>query len=60
MVDRVPQAMGGEMPMIRYQVSQMVPWPGKLGLMREAEHALTNGVALDLCRARADGRCSGA
>lgn len=34
MLDRVPE--GVEMPMIRYQLSQMVPWPGKLGLMRDA------------------------
>ena len=34
MVDRIPE--GSEMPMIRYQVAQMVPWPGKLGLMRTA------------------------
>src|SRR5689334_9187788 len=30
MVDNLPERMGGEMPMVRYQVSQMVPWPGKL------------------------------
>ena len=34
MVDRIPE--GSEMPMIRYQVAQMVSWPGKLGLMRTA------------------------
>lgn len=26
MLDRVPEQMGGEMPMVRYQVSQMLPW----------------------------------
>jgi len=36
MVDRVPQHEGAEMPMIRYQLQQMVPWPGKLGMMRSA------------------------
>lgn len=36
MVDNVPGHEGGEMPMIRYQLSQMVPWPGKLGLMEAA------------------------
>ena len=36
MVDRVPPRMGGEMPMVRYQVSQMLPWPGKLRLMEDA------------------------
>jgi len=36
MLDNVPEREGGGMPMIRYQVSQMVPWPGKLGLMRNA------------------------
>jgi outer membrane protein, heavy metal efflux system len=35
MVDRVPDR-GEEMPMVQYQLSQMVPWPGKLGLMRDA------------------------
>ena len=35
MLDRVPEHMGGEMPMVRYQVSQMLPWPGKLRLMEE-------------------------
>jgi outer membrane protein TolC len=37
MVDRVPEHAGAtEMPMIRYQVQQMLPWPGKLGMMRSA------------------------
>lgn len=36
MVDRVPEERGGEMPMVRYQIVQMFPWPGKLGLMRSA------------------------
>jgi outer membrane protein, heavy metal efflux system len=36
MLDRVPEHMGGEMPMVRYQLSQMLPWPGKLGLMEDA------------------------
>ena len=35
MLDNVPERMGGDMPMVRYQLSQMVPWPGKLGLMRD-------------------------
>lgn len=36
MLDRVPKRMEGEMAMVRYQVSQMLPWPGKLELMRDA------------------------
>jgi outer membrane protein TolC len=36
MLDNVPGHEGGEMPMVRYQVSQMVPWPGKLGSMEDA------------------------
>jgi outer membrane protein, heavy metal efflux system len=45
MVDRVPERMGGEMPMIRYQVQQMVPWPGKLGFMRSAAESRANGAS---------------
>lgn len=36
MLDNVPEREGGEMPMVRYQVSQMFPWPGKLDLMQRA------------------------
>lgn len=57
MVDNIPERMGGEMPMVRYQVSQMVPWPGKLRLMEEAlarradgRAALTQSKQLDLAR----------
>ena len=52
MVDRVPQAHDGEMPMVRYQATQMFPWPGKLPLMREAiEHQRdASGAELDLRR----------
>jgi outer membrane protein, heavy metal efflux system len=42
MVDRVPSnAMSAQTmpPMIQYGVQQMVPWPGKLGLTREAAEA---------------------
>ena len=45
MVDRVPERMGGEMPMVRYQVSQMLPWPGKLGLMEDALARRADGKA---------------
>jgi outer membrane protein TolC len=45
MLDRVPERMGGEMPMIRYQVNQMLPWPGKLGLMRDALNRRADGKA---------------
>jgi outer membrane protein TolC len=57
MVDRLPQRMGGEMPMVRYQVSQMLPWPGKLGLMEDAlerradaKAALARAQQIDLVR----------
>jgi outer membrane protein, heavy metal efflux system len=42
MLDRVPKRMEGEMPMVRYQLSQMIPWPGKLGLMRDAAERRTD------------------
>jgi len=45
MLDRVPEHMGGEMPMLRYQVSQMLPWPGKLRLMEEAVARRGDGKA---------------
>jgi cobalt-zinc-cadmium efflux system outer membrane protein len=45
MVDRLPERMGGEMPMVRYQVSQMLPWPGKLGLMEDALQRRADGRA---------------
>ncbi len=51
MLDRVPERMGGEMPMVRYQASQMLPWPGKLGLMEEAVTRRADGKAA-LVRAR--------
>jgi outer membrane protein TolC len=36
MVDNVPRRTEGDMPMIRYQLTQMLPWPGKLELMERA------------------------
>jgi outer membrane protein TolC len=45
MVDRLPERMGGEMPMVRYQVTQMLPWPGKLGLMEDALKRRADGKA---------------
>jgi outer membrane protein, heavy metal efflux system len=51
MLDRVPERMGGEMPMMRYQVSQMLPWPGKLGMMEDALARRADGKAA-LARAR--------
>ena len=44
MVDQVPEHEGGEMPMIRYQLQQMVPWPGKLGFMRAAAESRADGA----------------
>jgi outer membrane protein TolC len=35
-VDQIPQATGGLMPMVRYQLTQVLPWPGKLSLARDA------------------------
>jgi cobalt-zinc-cadmium efflux system outer membrane protein len=48
MVDRVPQAMGGDMPMIRYGVTQMLPWPGKLPLMRLVVDRQGDGAAAEV------------
>jgi hypothetical protein len=45
MLDNVPEQMGGEMPMVRYQVSQMLMWPGKLSLMEEALTRRAEGKA---------------
>jgi cobalt-zinc-cadmium efflux system outer membrane protein len=45
MLDRFPEHMGGEMPMVRYQLSQMLHWPGKLGLMEEAVARRADGKA---------------
>lgn len=47
MVDRIPNGMV-EMPMVRYQLSQMVMWPGKLGLMRSAVERQGDAAAADL------------
>lgn len=48
MVDRVPRTMGAEMPMIRYQLQQMLPWPGKLGFMRSAAEWRARGAAVNV------------
>lgn len=47
MVDRIPNGMV-EMPMVRYQLSQMVMWPGKVGLMRSAVERQGDASAADL------------
>jgi outer membrane protein TolC len=52
MVDRVPE--GAEMAMIRYQLSQMIPWPGKLDLMREAVERQGDAALADLDTLRLD------
>ena len=54
MVDRIPERMGGDMPMLRYQVSQMVPWPGKLSLMRNAAERQGDAAAADVDVRRLD------
>ena len=49
MVDQIPQTdPTGYMPMARYQLTQTVPWPGKLGFMREAVEKQRDGAAADL------------
>ena len=48
MVDRVPKADDFEMPMIRYQATQMFPWPGKLGLMRSAAEHQRDAAGADV------------
>lgn len=48
MVDRVPQATGGDMPMVRYQATQTFPWPGKLGLMRTAIERQRDAAGADI------------
>jgi outer membrane protein, heavy metal efflux system len=52
MLDRVP--MGAEMPMIRYQLSQMLPWPGKLDLARGAVERQGDASAAQLETRRLD------
>lgn len=47
MLDQVPKRMEGEMPMIRYQLSQMIPWPGKLALMGTAAERRTDAARSD-------------
>jgi cobalt-zinc-cadmium efflux system outer membrane protein len=48
MVDNLPGRMSGEMPMVRYQLSQMLMWPGKLGLMEEALSRRADGRTADV------------
>jgi outer membrane protein TolC len=51
MLDRVPSnSMSAQTmpPMIQYGVQQMVPWPGKLGFMKEAAEAATAQAASDI------------
>jgi outer membrane protein, heavy metal efflux system len=43
-----------EPPMIRYQLSQMVPWPGKLGLMAAAAERRTDAAQADALTQRLD------
>jgi outer membrane protein TolC len=48
MLDRVPERMDGEMPMLRYQLNQMIMWPGKLRLMEAAAVQQGESAAADL------------
>jgi outer membrane protein, heavy metal efflux system len=48
MLDRVPERHDGEMPMLRYQLSQMIMWPGKLDLMESAAHQKADAAAADV------------
>jgi outer membrane protein TolC len=55
MVDRVPQANeAAEMPMVRYQATQMFPWPGKLPLMRTAVERQRDAAGADVDVRRLD------
>lgn len=54
MVDRVPQASGGEMPMIRYGVTQLLPWPGKLSLARQVVLRQGDGAGAEVDAQRLD------
>lgn len=47
MLDRVPQRHDGEMPMVRYQLTQMFMWPGKLGLMEAAAERQADAAAAE-------------
>jgi outer membrane protein TolC len=48
MLDRVPERHDGEMPMLRYQLSQMIMWPGKLDLMESAALRKAEAAAADV------------
>lgn len=48
MLDRIPERMDGEMPMLRYQASQMLMWPGKLRLMEDAAAQRVAGASADV------------
>lgn len=52
MLDQVPERMGGEMPMLRYQASQMIMWPGKLRLMESAALQRAAGASADVDQRR--------
>jgi outer membrane protein, heavy metal efflux system len=55
MFDQFPQHNEeSEPPMIRYQLSQMVPWPGKLGLMESAAGRRTDAADADATTQRLD------
>lgn len=54
MVDRVPQASDGEMPMIRYGITQMIPWPGKLSLMQDVVERQGDGANAELDQRKID------
>lgn len=55
MFDQFPEhAEEAEPPMIRYQLSQMVPWPGKLALMEKAAQQRTDAAQADAETQRLD------
>jgi outer membrane protein TolC len=54
MLDQVPERHEGEMPMVRYQLSQMIPWPGKLGLMEGAAARRTDAAEANARARRLD------
>lgn len=55
MADRLPgTAAGAEMSMLRYQLTQMVMWPGKLPLMRDAIRSAGDAAGANLEARRQD------
>lgn len=54
MVDRLPDGQGVLMPMVRYQITQVIPWPGKIGFRQDAIERRGDGASADLTTRRLD------